>query len=77
MAWVGRDLKSHEPPHLILDQAAQGPIQPGLECLQGWGIVSVCLILKVAFRSQHSARNQLSAVLREGGLHAGLLWTQD
>ena len=22
------------------DQAAQGPIQPGLECLQGWGILS-------------------------------------
>ena len=49
MAWVGRDLKDyesptpchrqgHQPPHLILDQAAQGPIQPGLEHLQGWGI---------------------------------------
>ena len=46
MAWVGRDLKDHQaltscrqdhqPPHLILDQAAQGPIQPGLEHLQGW-----------------------------------------
>jgi len=22
----------------VLDQAAEGPIQPGLECLQGWGI---------------------------------------
>jgi len=49
MAWVGRNLTHHEtptpcrmqghqPPHLILDQAAQGPIQPGLEHLQGWGI---------------------------------------
>ena len=48
MAWVGRDLKDHEsltpckgqghqPLHL-LDQAAQGLIQPGLEHLQGWGI---------------------------------------
>jgi len=47
MAWVGRDLKdhesptptrqSHQPPHL-LDQAAQGLIQPGLEHLQGQGI---------------------------------------
>ena len=48
MAWVGRDLNDHEAPtpcqtqghqlpHLILDQAAQGPIQPGLEHLQGWG----------------------------------------
>ena len=50
MAWVGRDLKDHEsptppchrqghqPPHLILDQTVQGPIQPGLEHLQGQGI---------------------------------------
>ena len=49
MAWVGRDLKDHEseglpsarqglqPPHL-LDQVAQGPIQPGLEHLQGRSI---------------------------------------
>jgi len=47
MAWVGRDLKDHEaptfhhrqdhqPPHLIPSQAAHGPIQPGLEHLQGW-----------------------------------------
>jgi len=27
-----------QPPHFILDQAAQGPIQPGLEHLQGRGI---------------------------------------
>ena len=49
MAWAGRDPKDprvpipchrqgRQPPHLILDQAAQGPIQPGLEHLQGWGI---------------------------------------
>jgi len=50
MAQVGRNLKNHEapiapchrqghqPPHLILDQAAQGPIQPGLGHLQGRGI---------------------------------------
>ena len=47
MAWFGRDLKDHEaptplphaghqPPYLRLDQAAQGPIQPGLEYLQAW-----------------------------------------
>ena len=47
MPWAGRDLKDHEaptprcrqghqPPHLIPAQAAQGPIQPGLEHLQGW-----------------------------------------
>jgi len=49
MAHVGRNLKDHEaptpqhrhhqPPHLILDQAAQGPIQPGPEHLQGQGIM--------------------------------------
>jgi len=27
--------QGHQPPHLTLDQAAQGPIQPGLEHLQG------------------------------------------
>ena len=48
-AWVGRDLKDHkvpnphhrqghQTPHLILGQAAQGPIQPGLEHLQRRGI---------------------------------------
>jgi len=30
-----------QPPHLILDQAAQGSIQPGFEHLQGWGIHSL------------------------------------
>jgi len=30
--------QGHQPPHLILDQAAQGPIQPGLEHFQGGGI---------------------------------------
>jgi len=47
MPWVGRDLKDHEaptpccrqghqPPHFLPAQVAQGPIQPGLEHLQGW-----------------------------------------
>ena len=46
MAWVGRDCKEHLVPAPLLavgraaDQAAQGPIQPGLECLQGWGFYS-------------------------------------
>jgi len=30
-----RHRQGHQPPYLILDQAAQGPIQPGLEHLQG------------------------------------------
>jgi len=29
-------MQGHQPPHLIPDQAAQSPIQPGLEHLQGW-----------------------------------------
>ena len=33
--------KDHQPPDLILDQAAQGPIQPALEHLQGWTIHSL------------------------------------
>jgi len=48
MAWLGRDLtghqvptschrQGHQPPDLVLHQAAQGPIHPGLEHLQGWG----------------------------------------
>ena len=52
MAWVGRDLKDHEaptpchrqdhqPPYLIPDQAAQGPIQPALEHLLEWRIHSL------------------------------------
>ena len=51
MARVGRDLKDHESPtpchtqghqpHLMPAQAAQGPIQPGLEHLQGRGIHSL------------------------------------
>ena len=28
--------QGHQPPHFIPAQAAQGPIQPGLEHLQGW-----------------------------------------
>jgi len=30
--------QGRQPPRTVLDQAAQDPIQPGLEHLQGWGI---------------------------------------
>jgi len=33
--------QGQQPPHVIPFQAAQGPIQPGLEDLQGWGIHSL------------------------------------
>jgi len=35
--------QGHQLPRLILDQAAQGPIQPGLEHLQGLGIKQALL----------------------------------
>ena len=47
-AWVGRNLKGHlvstlchkqgcQPLNQAPAQAAQGPMEPGPECLQGWG----------------------------------------
>ena len=48
MAWVEKDHSAHPVPTLCYvqgrqpaDQAAQSHIQPGLECLQGWGIHSL------------------------------------
>jgi len=52
MAQVGRDLKDHEAPTIMLHAApptstfnsrpgCHGPIQPGLEHVQGWGIHSL------------------------------------
>jgi len=48
MAWVEKDHSAHPVPTPCYvqglqpaDQAAQSHIQPGLECLQGWGIHSL------------------------------------
>ena len=48
MAWFEKDHNDHPVPtpcyvqgHQPADQAAQSHIQPGLECLQGWGIHSL------------------------------------
>jgi len=53
MPWVGKDPmdhqvpappatgRAHHPPDWVLDQAAQGPIQPGLEDLQGQSIHNI------------------------------------
>ena len=48
MAWVAKDHNAHPVPtpcyvqgRQPADQAAQSHIQPGLECLQGWGIHSL------------------------------------
>ena len=80
MAWVGRDLKDHQlqplccrqgcqPPYLILDQAAQGPIQPGLEHLQGWGIHKAHVVTDV--RSFHYPINSRSESLSRSGKRTG------
>ena len=52
MVSVGTDLKDHSVPTLCHGQgcpppaqAAQGPIQPGLERLQGWGTTASLGIL--------------------------------
>ena len=44
MAWIGRDLRDHQPQRQgcqlldqVADQVAQVSNQPGLEHLQGWG----------------------------------------
>jgi len=46
--------KGHKPPPLILDQAAQGPVQPGLEHLQGQ-VSTACLgsLFQMPQTSQH------------------------
>jgi len=48
MAWVEKDHSAPPVPtpcyvqgHQPADQAAQSDIQPGLECLQGWGVHSL------------------------------------
>jgi len=48
MAWGAKDNNAHPVPTPCYvqglqppDQAAQSHIQPGLECLQGWGIHSL------------------------------------
>ena len=62
MAWVEKDHNAHlvpnpryvqgrQPP----DQAAQGHIQPGLECLQGWGISAA----ENASEKSHVAKGEL------------------
>jgi len=46
--------QGHQPPPLILDQAAQGPVQPGLEHLQGQ-VSTACLgsLFQMPQTSQH------------------------
>ena len=58
MSWDGREFKNHQAStpvpeaglpastfHAGLDQAAHGPIQPGLGLLQGWGMGKICFCM--------------------------------
>jgi len=54
MAWVEKDHNDHPVPtpcyvqgRQPAGQAAQSHIQPGLECLQGWGILSAFAALEM------------------------------
>jgi len=49
--------QGRQPPHLIPDQAAQGPIQAGLEHLQGWGIHSLSGQLIKSIRNSRNVRD--------------------
>ena len=44
--------QGHQPPDLVLDQAALGPIQPGLKHLQGWGIHSTAGLSYIGAEAQ-------------------------
>jgi len=50
MVWVGRDLKDHLV-HLLLDQAAQSPVQPGLDAHGNQG----CTCTRAAWGHVHEA----------------------
>ena len=60
----------HQPPHLILYQLAQGPIQPVLEHLQGRGIHS--LSGQPVPEPHHSLGKELPLIFN---LHHSLLYT--
>jgi len=61
MAWVEKDHNAHPFPtpcyvqgRQPAAQAAQSHIQPGLECLQGWGIHSFSLRADCAGNEMHA-----------------------
>ena len=75
MAWVEKDHNAHAVPTPCYvqgrqppDQAAQSHIQPGLECLQGWGIhnllgqpkvnMSILMLLSSHILSGHTPSEQ-------------------
>ena len=77
MAWVEKHHSAHLFPtpcyvqgHQPADQAAQSHIQPGLECLQGWGIhhfLPVWMLRDEAPPAVHTSGQALSCWLRLGG----------
>ena len=79
MAWVEKDHNDHPVSAPLLcaglptarpDQAAQSHIQPGLECLQGWGIHSLLgQPVPVIFQQYCSFILHLQVPDREVGIH--------
>ena len=71
-AWVEKAHNDHPVPtpcyvqgRQPADQAAQSHIQPGLECLQGWGIhTSLGSLLK--YHASHSSEMDSSALTAHG-----------
>jgi len=62
--WLEGTFDSHlvQPPcnkqrHLQLDQVAQGPIQPDLECFQGWDIDHLSGQPAPVFHHSHCKKN--------------------
>ena len=48
-----------------LDQAAQSHIQPGLECLQGWGIHNLSGQLEIAVISCYAGSKVYHEIIRQ------------
>jgi len=82
-ARVGRDINDHkaptphhrqgrQPPYLILHQAAQASIQPGLEHLQGW--TGHPQPLWAAWRTQLSSMPFTHCLQHRNGLLWGCMW---
>jgi len=56
--------------HLLLDQAGQSPVQPGLECFQGWGINHLSGQSVPVFHHPHHKKIS-SLALVDIGAHCG------
>ncbi|KAK4830138.1 hypothetical protein QYF61_008565, partial [Mycteria americana] len=62
--------------HLQLDQVAQGPVQPDLECLQGWGIYHLSRQPLPPEQPQSSHSVLIGEVFHPSDHFCGPLWTR-